>query len=228
MIHTPLKEFEFSSTTRFPTDQGSILEFNESDNVVAQISLGFHHRDESDDLPDDILLTRFRVADCLGVIWEYESHFRSDYIVGLIRSLLEPMVLIPFDNAEQAVKTAFDGPDVLRDVRFSSDDRFYRTLTVGTEVIEIPFHYTTISFDMVIVEDEIQRSRLCVRINENSLFKNGDDIGAFLFETEPFVGPNTASFNLENDWWQANPIPAPVIFKKTTERTTPNPLVKEC
>ena len=136
MIHTPFREFEFSSTTRFPTDQGSILEFNESD-VIAQISLGFHYRDESDDLPDDILTTRFRVADCLGVIWEFQSYFRSDYIVGLIRGLLEPMVLIPFGDVGQAVKAAFDGQDVLRDVRFSSDDRFYRTLTVGTEVIEI-------------------------------------------------------------------------------------------
>jgi hypothetical protein len=227
MIHTPFREFEFSSTTRFPTDQGSVLEFNESD-VVAQISLGFHHRDESDDLPDDILTTRFRVADCLGVIWEYQSYFRSDYIVGLIRGLLEPMVLIPFDDVGQAVKTAFDGQDVLRDVRFSSDDRFYRTLTVGTEVIEIPFHYTTISFDITIIEDEIRRSRLFVRINENSLFKNGDDIGALIFVTEPFVGPNTAAFNVENDWWQANPIPAPVVFRKTADLTTPNPQVKEC
>lgn len=227
MIHTPFREFEFSSTTRFPTDQGSILEFNESD-VVAQISLAFHHRDESDDLPDDILTTRFRVADCLGVIWEYQSYFRSDYIVGLIRGLLEPMVLIPFDDVGQAVKAAFDGQEVLRDVRFSSDDRFYRTLTVGTEVIEIPFHYTTISFDITIIEDEIRRSRLFVRINENSLFKNGDDIGALIFVTEPFVGPNTAAFNLENDWWQANPIPAPVVFRKTADLTTPNPQVKEC
>ena len=227
MIHTPFREFEFSSTTRFPTDQGSILEFNESD-VVAQISLGFHHRDESDDLPDDILTTRFRVADCLGFIWEYQSYFRSDYIVGLIRGLLEPMVLIPFDDVGQAVKTAFDGQNVLRDVRFSSDDRFYRTLTVGTEVIEIPFHYTTISFDITIIEDEIRRSRLFVRINKNSLFKNGDDIGALIFVTEPFVGPNTAAFNLENDWWQANPIPAPVVFRKTADLTTPNPQVKEC
>jgi len=227
MIHTPFKEFEFSSTTRFPTDQGSILEFNESD-VVAQISLGFHFRDEPDDLPNDILFTRFRVADCLGVIWEYESQFRSDYIVGLIQGLLEPMVLIPFLDVGQSVKTAFDGADVLRDVRFSSDDRFYRTLTVGAEVIEIPFHYTTISFDIAVIEDEIRRSQLCIRINENSLFKNGDDIGALIFVTEPFVGPNTAAFNVENDWWQANPIPAPVVFRKTLERTTPNPKIKEC
>jgi hypothetical protein len=227
MIYTPFREFEFSSTTRFPTDQGSILEFNESD-VFAQISLGLHHRDESDDLPNDILLTRFRVADCHGVIWEYQSHFRSDYIVGLIQGLLEPMVLIPFGDVGQRIKDAFDGPDVLRDVRFSSDDRFYRTLIVGSEVIEIPFHYTTISFDITIIEDEIHRSRLCVRINENSLFKNGDDVGALIFVTAPFIGPNTAAFNLENDWWQANPIPTPVVFRKTEDLNTPNPKVKEC
>jgi hypothetical protein len=227
MIHTPFREFEFSSTTRFPTDQGSILEFNESD-VVAQISLGFHHRDESDDFPNDILLTRFRVADCLGAIWEYQSHFRSDYIVGLIQGLLEPMVLIPFGDVGQGVKDAFDGPNVLRDVRFSSDDRFYRAMIVGAEVIEIPFHYTTISFDIAIIEDEIHRSRLCVRINENSLFKNGDDVGALIFVTAPFIGPNTAAFNQENDWWQANPIPAPAVFRKTADLNTPNPKVKEC
>lgn len=223
MIHTSLQSFDFSSTTRYPTDQGGVLTFNESFEIEGQISLGVHAQDESDDLPMDILFTRFRVADSEGAVWEAESRFSSEHLVLLMQEAVTPSFLQPFAQAEASVQKLFaSGGKVLKNIRFSSDDRFYRPLFLGDKVENIIFKYTTISFDLAFHDDGILE-RLYCRIHPNSLFKDGNDLGSFVFETSPFIGPNTAAYNEDEEIWQTNPLPAAIVFKKTADTTTPNP-----
>ncbi len=223
MIRTPFKDFDFSDKSSYPTTEGGFLTITESYETVGQIELGIHHIDESDDLPNDILYTRFRVPDHEGVIWESESRFGSGVLVEKMNDLYIPSHLIPYSSADEEVISALEGSEVLKGIRYSSDDRFYRTIALNDKIISFSFHYTTITFDLAYhTDDLVDLTRLYVRLCENSLFVEGDDLGSFYFVTYPFIGMNTAFYNSGEEWWQENPIPSPAPFRRTADTYSPN------
>lgn len=94
MIQSPFKDFDFSDKSSYPTTEGGFLTITESYKTLGQIELGIHHTDESEDLPSDILYTRFRVPDHEGVIWESESRFGSGVLVEKMNDLSIPSHLL--------------------------------------------------------------------------------------------------------------------------------------
>ncbi len=139
-----------------------------------------------------------------------------------MNDLLIPSSLIPFSSAEDEVINALKGKDVLKGIHYSDDDRFYRAIPIGDKIISFKFHYTTITFDLAFYTSDIGLTQLYVKLQENSLFSNGDDLGSFYFSTYPFIGMNTAFYNSESEWWQDNPTPSPTPFRKTSDRHAPN------
>jgi len=222
MIRTPFTEFDFSGTSTYPTAEGACLTITESYKTLAQIELGLHYIDESDDFPSDVLYSRFRIPDNMGMVWESESRFSSGILVEKMNDLSVPSSLSPFSSAEEEVINLFEGENVLKGVRYFDDDRFYRSIPINDKIVSFKFHYTTIIFDLAFYASNTGVTELYARLRENSLFSGGDDLGSFYFTTYPFVGMNTACYNSEEEWWQENPIPSPVPFRKTTEIHTPN------
>ncbi|MEE4378722.1 MAG: hypothetical protein V2J55_14615 [Candidatus Competibacteraceae bacterium] len=223
MIRTPFIEFDFSGTSIYPTTEGAYLTISESYETIAQIELGLHHLDETDDFPSDVLYSRFRISDNTGTIWESESRFGSTILVEKMNDLSTPSSLIPFSSAEEDIINLFEGKNVLKGVRYSDDDRFYRSVLINEKIVSFKFHYTTITFDLAFhTNSSVGLTQLYVRLRENSLFSGSDDLGALYFTTYPFIGMNTAFYNSEEEWWQDNPIPAPTPFRKTAETHTPN------
>jgi hypothetical protein len=226
MIRTPFEDFDFSGKSIYPTTDEGFLTINESYQTVAQIELGIHYSDQSDDLPSDVLYTRFRVPDRDGIVWESESRFGSGILIEKMNDLSIPSQLNPYSYAEQDALAALEGKEVLRGIRYSSDDRFYRSVAIGERIIEFKFHYTMITFELAFYTHDVNHTQLYVKLCENSLFSNGDDLGAFYFATYPFLGMNTAFYNSENEWWQDNPIPSPAPFRRTSEHHSQNQNVR--
>ena len=148
MIRTPFIDYEFSGESHYPTTEGAVLTITESYETKGQIELGIYHRDESDDLPCDVLYSRFRIPDCNGVIWESESRFGSSTLVEKMQDLSIAASLIPFSAAEEDIIDLFSRENIPRGVRYSDDDRFYRAIPIDDTIVEFKFHYTTITFQL--------------------------------------------------------------------------------
>ena len=229
MIQTPYSEIEWSGTSTFQTVDDGVLTISESYEMLAQIELGLHHQDESDELPSDIMYSRFRVPDSSGVVWECESRFDASILIEKMVDLSRCCSdVVPLSKAEDCVSHAFGTSEVLSGVRTSSDDRFYRRLACDGKILEFQFKYTTLTFDLAFhTEDEGYLPTLYVKLQEGSLMDlDGAALGALCYETVPFMGDNCAYYNSENEFWQQNLVPSPLIFAKTSDNHAPNPNVQ--
>jgi len=223
--------FETFGPMRCPTSDGRRLRIG-AGIITGEMSFAFHFRDASDDLPLDVVACELRLADKEGRIWSTISRFTSALFVTHLfdASALEPMNLFRPAEADAEYREAFESQAALSDIRFSSDDRFVRTLVVGDRLIPVQFKYTTIAFDLAIVQDEGDDdlpllTKLAVRIRSGSLFDaDGEDLGELGFYmscTHPLRNNTAASEDGERPWGD-NPIPAPMIFTPTDLSAAPN------
>jgi len=221
--------FETYGPVLYPTLGGRHLRIG-TGLVSGEMSFVFHFRDASEDLPHDVVACELRLADKDGRVWSTISRFTSALFVTNMfdASASEPMNLFQPDEADAEYRAAFDSHPALSDIRFSSDDRFVRTIVVGDRMIPVQFKYTTIVFDLAIVQDDDELpllTKLAVKIRSGSLFDtDGQDLGELGFYmscTHPLRSNTAASEDGERPW-NDNSIPAPMTFTPTELSTAPN------
>jgi hypothetical protein len=164
--------FETGGTTFYPTDDGRRLEISEGQ-IIGNISLRFEWRNPSEDLLTDALACDFRTADADGRVWRVTSRFTTELFVAHmldISAMTGTGLFHP--HADRGYQRAFKECLLLRDARFSSDDRFYRTLLIQQKPVDIQFRYTTIRFDVALLQMYLAPllAKVAVRIRPGSLW----------------------------------------------------------
>jgi len=213
--------------TRYPTVDGRNLSINSGD-IVGSLSLSFDPRSNSDGFPNDVLNADFRLADSVGDVWSMQSRFMSELFIIHMNDLSSTESgLFPIVSATDEYKEAFQKDLLIEDVRFSSDDRFFRRLLIGKDIFEIQFNNTTVSLDIAVIQAEDQDypylTKLAVKINGGSLFSDGKDLGdiGFYLEIKHLLNSNTAVYSDDYTCWKDSPIPLPSLFQLTNEKSLP-------
>jgi hypothetical protein len=221
--------FETYGPILYPTPGGRRLRIG-TGVVSGDMSFVFHFRDASEDLPLDVVACEFRLADKDGRVWSTTSRFTSALFVTHMfdASASEPMNLFRPNEADDEYRAAFDSHAALSAIRFSSDDRFVRTIAVGDRMIPVQFKYTTIVFDLAIVQDDDELpllTKLAVKIRSGSLFDTDGqdlgDLGYYMSCSHPLRNNTAASEDGERPWGD-NSIPEPMTFTPTELSAAPN------
>jgi hypothetical protein len=226
MIQTELQNIEIFGEVALPTTDGRTLRFSEAeDGMHGTLQIDISHRDESSE-PTDVLQTTILVADATGVLWRAATATTAEFLIRKMDDLsFIDSVPCPLDDAEEDRKALFE-KDVLADVRFSSDDRFYRHVVLGDTIREFQFKYTTVHFDLAFETDPVFcKTNLVVRMRKG-LFdaESAEEIGSFLYAIDwrGLLRANTAVYSTEYKRWQDSPLPLPLVFSKTGAQGEPN------
>jgi hypothetical protein len=180
-----------------------------------------------DDLPTDAVQCRFWVADSDGVVWTTSVRFTGEELLNTMDGAgsIERSYCPDNDTSDDST-TAPDRvvTPLVTGARYSSDDRFSRRLIVHDKIVEVPFHYLSIQFDISYVKDDIEEE---IRVDLRGFRDaNGDALPAFRFAFDPvdlWTLGRTVSFHEERcRTWCAFGLPIPLVFEKTDVRSAPN------
>jgi hypothetical protein len=141
-------------------------------------------------------------------------------------------------KAPEHFSNAIGDNRVLDDIRFSSDDRFYRKFIIDGDIFETNFSYTTVHFDVGLAPDESEdfpiMTSLAIRVRKDSLVairnQNGEsgtnaDFG-FYMNWRYLLLSHTAVYFPEYGRWRDVAIPMPLLFSGTDGSAGPQPNVK--
>jgi hypothetical protein len=216
--------FETWGKCRYATTDGRWLEVG-TGNLAGDMLLRYEFRDTEKTLPIDAIACEFRTAGREGRIWATTSRFTTRLFIAHMFdfSLAQHMNLFRPSEADEDYKRAFERGLMLEGARFSSDDRFYRTLLVGEELIVTKFKYTQITFDVAVVQDEQPSylTQLAIRVHSESLWDNDvEDVGELGFYMSCLhpLRYNTAVFDAGSGYWRDCPLPMPLVFSETGAR----------
>ena len=121
--------------SKHPADDSECSQIN-SRGIIGSLSLSFDPRDSSDDLPNDVISSDFRLADSVGEVWSMQSRFTSKiFVIHMIDLSSSEPDLFPITSADDKFKEAYQKARMPEDVRFSYDDRFYRRLLLGNDIL---------------------------------------------------------------------------------------------
>jgi len=229
MIEALFDTIELFGDLSFPTSCGKQIHFTES-LVKATLQIDIAHRDSDDESPIDVLGATLLIPDSDGVVWSVESRATTEFLVEKMVDIssLESS-LIPASSAPDEIKNAFLSKS-LKNLRYSSDDRFYRQIILGSEIIQFPFQYTTVHFDVAFLHSPIGITdpKITVHVREDSLFCDGESLDAFYYyvDWKGIFRSNTAIYSEDYGCWQDNPLPTPLVFEKTEKTWEANEDVK--
>lgn len=213
--------FEIGGVARYPTADGRSLEVAGNE-LRGEISLRFEFRDPGDDLPTDVVACDFRTADRDGRLWQTTSRFTTKlFLVHMYDfSALRHMDLFTTKRADEDWPKPFNAALLLKDARFGTDDRFYRTLLVNGEQWQVQLKYTVLRFDVAAYQPPPELSmlgKLAIRIRSGSFYLEGDPVPAigYYMSFRHLLLANTAVFDEEDGRWLDAPIPMPLVFEPT-------------
>lgn len=218
-------------TITYPTSDGRSIQFilDDEDELRYEFELSFHYRNTSGDLPIDVIEHRIWIPDANGKLWTTATRFTSEIFVQHLYNFASASAPYYFKQMDENARQMFEDNLILEDIHYSDDDRIYRKLLLGDEVVEVKFHYTVMTFDVAVLEDQLFKSRgiptstsLAVRLRKDSLYdENGDPLPDIKFEIDPevFFLHNTALFNEEEEYWTDSQLPIPLVFEPTDEQS---------
>jgi hypothetical protein len=220
--------YDAAEPERYPVSDGQVLEIGPGE-VAAQLELRYEHRSPSDDLPTDVLACDFRLADRDGRVWGTTARFTARLFADALfevsaadpeRGLFRPSL------AGRDYSRAFEDCPLLRQVRFSSDDRMYRSLWVGGQEIKTQYRYTTLVFDVAGAcgPEAVRGRRLAVRVLDGCLYtevhgcyRSVGELGYYL-NCAGLWRHNTAVFSDEDEGWEHPWQPLPLSFTSSGGR----------
>jgi hypothetical protein len=158
-------------------------------------------------------------------VWRASAATTAEFLIRAMDDLSTiDSSLCPFDVAEEEW-TALFKKGFLADVRYSSDDRFYRRVILGAAIRQFQFKYTTVHCDLAFATDPDVDTKLIVRVRKG-LFdaESVEEIGPFLYAVDwrGLLRANTAVYSPDYERWQESPLPLPLVFSKTGTRGEPN------
>lgn len=195
----------------------------------------------SNDLPVDGVSCRIWLADNEGRVWSSISQFTSEYFVDELAfaNFENNSGLRPFEEAPAEEKRLFATSLVLNGVTYCSDDRFYRSMRIGTEWVQVIFKYSCLVFDVAFKESNIGMTALCVRLREGCDYdptvplpqiKSTDELPSLVFvltwkSLVRMMYAHGACCTTQGSWVQS-PLPERLVFELTSERDEPQSAVQ--
>jgi hypothetical protein len=220
--------YDTAEPEHYPVSDGQVLEIGPGE-VAGGLELRYEHRSPSNDLPTDVLACDFRLADRDGRVWGTTARFTARLFAD---ALFEVSAADPAGGlfrpslGGREYSRAFEDCPLLREVRFSSDDRMYRTLWLGGQEIKTQYRYTTLVFDLagVCEPEPVREARLAVRVLDHCLYteahgsyRSVGELG-YYFPCAGLWRNNTAVFSDEDQCWEARWQPLPLSFTSTGRR----------
>jgi hypothetical protein len=191
------------------------------------------------DFPVDAVECRIWVADNDGCVWTAESSFTADFFVdelafAFFENAREAYLL---DEAPERVQGLFNTSVLLEGVRFSSDDRFYRSFRFNGEWVQAIFKYSSLVFDVAVDESFSDLPRLWARLRQAASYDPGralseirstNELPGLVFELSSspsrMLYSNGACIT-EGGSWMMSPIPKALVFELTDEKAPPQDTV---
>lgn len=182
--------------------------------------------EDPDNFPWSVLAATFEFADSEGKCWQITSRFGSDLLIRSIMDFSNMNRSTIWDELSSAIKGKFEKHIVLKDIWYSSDDRFIRPLIVGETIKEVQFKYFCVSFDLAVfpntVDDDLHLPELYARTTSPIYDYKADELPSLYFPIDwKYFLVN--SYCLENG---ASDIPLPFIAEPTGRTAKPQPSVK--
>lgn len=224
--------FETWGTTHHPTTDGRQLEISEGE-LFGELTLSFEFRDPEKSLPTDALACELQIADREGHVWSTTARFTTKVFITHMFDFAasDHMPLFRPKNADDDFQQAFQGNTLLRKARFSSDDRFYRTLAIDKELVTTKFKYTQIKFDVAAVKGtHPSLTKLAVKVHKDS-FRDEEDSKSlgelgFYVSCQHLLRNNTGIFDPRGQRWRDGPLPLPLVFAGAGKQTTRQEIVR--
>ncbi|MBL8794825.1 MAG: hypothetical protein JNM56_13030, partial [Planctomycetia bacterium] len=173
--------WETWGTAHYPTTDGRSLEITEG-LLAGDLELRLEFRDPEKMQPTDALACEFHTADREGRVWTTTARFTAGIFITHMFDFgaSRHMNLFRPRDADEDYRRAFKQAVVLRRVRCSRDDRFYRTLLIGDQLVTTKFKYTRLTFDVAAIEDPNgHATQLAVKVRKGSLLDEDEieDVG---------------------------------------------------
>lgn len=198
--------------------------------------LSAHRPPEVGPEPRDIIEHRAWIADAEGTAWTAASRFTSSWLVEQLGlATFENFRLLAYYDQAPQVHAAFADALLLREVQYSSDDRLYRSLLLGTRWMQCIFKYTTLSFDIAAQPGVGGRLQLLARLREGCLecFPSPDAeertrLPALVYELDHpsvLITRNTAVQGPEPGEWNDSPLLLPIRWERASDGAPPQACV---
>lgn len=183
----------------------------------------------------DVLEHRTWIADAQGTVWSAASRFTSEWLVEqLAAATFQNARLLSRYDAEPELHAAFADP-LLRDVRYESDDRLYRSLLLEGRWMQCIFKYTTLLFDVAARTDADGWLRLYARLQADCLScfpspgaEERERLPALVFELDHpsvLITHNTAVQGPAEGEWNDSPLLLPLRWERAGDGAPPQPCV---
>lgn len=224
MISTKLDRVGFCAST-FPTTDGNSLSFTDS-LLSAELEIDVLPRKPWEELPTDVLVASLLVPDTAGETWKTTSLVTAESVINLAADLMTvDSELVSAGAAPEELSNCFKRK-VLSEIRFSSDDRFFRRILIDDQPHSFQFKYTTITFDLAFCEyASLGCPKIAVFVRPNSLYnEEREPLPAFYYlaSWDRLFQANTAVYSEEYEGGIDDPLPRPLVFARTGRQATPN------
>ncbi len=224
-----------------PTTDGRILRWDGELHLCVNFTYELTAlRAQNEDYPVDAVACQLWQPDSEGRVWSATSRFTTDYFV-------DELAMAQLENDRNCntearttpeIRALFENSLVLRGLRFSSDDRSGRSLWIHPHLVQVIFKYSTLSFDVAAKNDSDFGTILYARLNQGTeydaslplneihytwelpalIFKLGHDAPQRMLYSN-------GAFMDEYGSWVKSPIPKPLAFQLTDERSYREPAV---
>ena len=221
----------------FPTTDGRKLRFDSQRGYKADYAYELKRLPaETDDFPIDGVALRIWVADDQGRVWSAVSQFTAEFFVDELGMCNFENVrdYYVFDKAPAEIQNLFQTSQVVEGIYFTSDDRFYRSLRVGTEWVQAIFKYTDLTFDVAVQIAPPFATKLFARLRQGSGYdpslplseiRHTSELPELVFELggdapRRMLYANGA-MHFPRGSWGMGPLPQPIAFESTGEPGEP-------
>ncbi len=190
--------------------------------------LTFSHLPAQDpESPIDAIEWGIHLRDVEGRPWSATGRTPSDFLLERLAATQFDnwRLCLPVDDAPDALRALFDAP-LCANIRYSSDDRLYRSLRLRGEWVQVMCRSSTLYFDLALNStDELLYARLqagyCYDQNTPlSTLSRMDELPALLFEVgEPALlfRRNTGYLDADGQWSESV-WPQPLRFSPSETR----------
>lgn len=229
-------ELRLPAAVEHPTADGRTLRMARAGRTFPRYAfeLSLHQPPDTGGDVRDVIEHRAWIADAEGAVWSAASRFTSAWLVEqLAGAVFENFRALGEYDLQPELHPAFDQALLLRDVRYASDDRLYRSLVLEGRWIQCIFKYTTLRFDVAADVEGPDGLRLYARLQADCLdcFPSPDAeerirLPALVFELDHpsvLITRNTAVQGPAPGEWNDSPLALPVRWERVGSGAPPQP-----
>lgn len=229
-------ELRLPAAVEHPTADGRTLRLAPAGRTFPRYAfeLSVHRPQDTGGDVRDVIEHRAWIADAEGTVWSAASRFTSAWLVEQLgMAAFENFRELAYYERQPQLQSAFGHAPLLRDVRYASDDRLYRSLVLEGRWMQCIFKYTTLMFDVAADAEGPDGLRLYARLQGDCLdcfpspdAKERSRLAALVFELDHpsvLITRNTAVQGPAPGEWNDSPLILPIRWERVGTGAPPQP-----